>query len=39
LVRSHLEELAREQAQSGRKRRECEALELTFSRFQFHVGK
>jgi hypothetical protein len=39
LVREHLEKLAVEHASSGRKRREREALERTFARFQFHVGK
>lgn len=39
LVRAHLEELAKEHAQSGRKRREREALERTFDRFQFRVGQ
>lgn len=38
LVRAHLEQLASEHAKSGRKRREREALERTFDRFQFHVG-
>jgi hypothetical protein len=39
LVRAHLEALAAEHAASGRKRREREALERSFSQFQFHVGK
>jgi hypothetical protein len=39
LVRTHLEELAREHSHSGRKRREHKALEGTFNRFQFHLGK
>jgi hypothetical protein len=39
LVRAHLEDLAAEHATSGRKRRELEALERTFHRFQFRVGK
>jgi len=39
LVRCYLEELAREQVSSGRKRREREALERSFSQFQFKVGK
>jgi hypothetical protein len=39
LVRAHLEELAAQQARSGRKRREREALERSFGQFQFHVGK
>ncbi len=39
LVRAHLEELAAEHARSGRKRRELEALERSFERVQFRVGK
>lgn len=39
LVRAYLEELAAEQAASGRKRREREAVERSFSQFQFLVGK
>jgi hypothetical protein len=39
LVRAYLEELARENASSGRKRREREALERSFDRFQFQFGK
>jgi hypothetical protein len=39
LIRTHLKELAAQQARSGRKRREREALERSFSQFQFHVGK
>jgi hypothetical protein len=39
LVRDHLEHLAAEHAASGRKRREREALERSFSKFQFRVGK
>jgi hypothetical protein len=39
LVRAHLEELVAQQARSGRKRHEREALERSFSQFQFHVGK
>lgn len=39
LVRAYLEELAREGASSGRKRREREALERTFTQFQFKIGK
>jgi hypothetical protein len=39
LVRAYLEELAVEHARSGRKRREREALERSFERFQFRVGK
>jgi hypothetical protein len=39
LVRAHLQELAAEHAQSGRKRRELEALEESFKQFQFRMGK
>lgn len=39
LVRACLEELAAQQARSGRKHHEREALERTFGQFQFHVGK
>lgn len=39
LVRSYLEELSRENISSGRKRREREALERSFTQFQFKVGK
>jgi hypothetical protein len=39
LIRDHLEKLAAEHAASGRKRREREALERSFSQFQFRVGK
>jgi len=39
LVRGHLQELARQHAASGRKRREMEALEESFRRFQFRSGK
>jgi Family of unknown function (DUF6364) len=39
LVRDYLESLAAEEAASGRKRREREALERSFERFQFKVGK
>ena len=39
LIRAHLEQLAAEPAASGRKRREREALERSFSQFQFRVGK
>jgi hypothetical protein len=39
LVRAYLEGLAAEHAASGRKRREREALERSFSQFQFHIGK
>ncbi|HVO79674.1 MAG TPA: hypothetical protein VMT28_03025 [Terriglobales bacterium] len=39
LVRAYLEDLAAEHAASGRKRREREALEESFRRFQFRIGK
>jgi len=39
LVRAYLEELAVEHARSGRKRRERDALERSFERCQFRVGK
>ena len=39
LVRAHLEHLAAEDARTGRKRRELDALEDSFKRFQFRSGK
>jgi len=39
LVRSYLQELAAENAKSGRKRRELEALEESFRQFSFRMGK
>jgi len=39
LVRAYLEHLAAEHAASGRKRREREVLESSFSQFQFRLGK
>jgi hypothetical protein len=39
LVRDYLTELAKQDSVSGRKRREREALELSFKQFQFRVGK
>jgi hypothetical protein len=39
LVRDFLENLAAEHDSSGRKRREREALEQSFARLRFHVGK
>jgi hypothetical protein len=39
LVRAYLEQIAAENAKSGRKRRELEALQRTFKKFQFRVGK
>jgi metal-responsive CopG/Arc/MetJ family transcriptional regulator len=39
LVRAYLEQMAEENAKTGRKRRELEALERSFERFQFKLGK
>ena len=39
LVRTYLQMLAAENATSGRKRREIEALERSFKQFHFNVGK
>ena len=39
LVRAYLQEIAAEHAKSGRKRRELEALERSFEKFQFRMGK
>jgi len=39
LIRGYLEELAAENAVSGRKQREREALERSFEQLQFKVGK
>jgi hypothetical protein len=39
MIRDYLETIAAEEAASGRKRREREALERTFEKFQFKVGK
>lgn len=39
LVREYLEQLAAENAVSGRKRREREALERSFKEFRFKIGK
>ena len=39
LVRAHLQELAAEHAKSGRKRRELEALQESFEKYQFNLGK
>ena len=39
LVRDYLEKLAIEDAASGRKRREREALERSFAQFRIKVGK
>ena len=39
LVREYLNEIARQEAAAGRKRREREALERSFEQFQFKVGE
>ncbi len=39
LVRAYLEQVAEENAKSGRRKRELEALERSFERFQFKLGK
>ena len=39
LVRAYLEQIAEENAKSGRKRRELEALQRSFKQIQFRVGK
>jgi hypothetical protein len=39
LIRDYLEELAAENATSGRKRRQREALERSFAQFHFPLGK
>ncbi len=39
LVRAYLEQVAEENAKSGRRKRELEALERSFERFQFELGK
>lgn len=39
LVRNYLQELAAEQARSGRKQRELEALERSFERVRFNLRK
>lgn len=39
MVRDYLEKLAAEEAASGRRRREREALERSFETCQFKVGK
>jgi len=39
LVRAYLEQIAEENARSGRKKRELEALEKSFERFQVKLGK
>jgi Family of unknown function (DUF6364) len=39
LVREYLEKLAAEKANSGEKRRQIEALEQTFKKYRFTMGK
>jgi hypothetical protein len=39
LVRAHLEQLAAEHSRMGRKRRDQEALERSFSQVHFPMGK
>jgi hypothetical protein len=39
LVRDYLRQLAAEDSASGRRRRERDALERSFERFRFQVGK
>ncbi len=39
LIRRYLEEVAAEDSAQGRKRREREALEQSFRKFQFRIGK
>jgi hypothetical protein len=39
LVREYLEKLAAEAATTGRRKREREALERSFEKFQFKMGK
>ena len=39
LVRDYLEKLAAENATTGRKRRELQALERSFERYHFKIGK
>lgn len=39
IVREYLQKLATENSASGRRRREREALERSFARFQFKVGR
>lgn len=39
IIRDHLTALAEESERSGRKRREREALERSFERYQWKVGK
>jgi hypothetical protein len=39
MIRQYLEEVAAEDSVLGRKRREREALEDSFQKFQFRIGK
>jgi hypothetical protein len=39
MIRDYLEQVAAEEGASGKKRRECEALEQSFQRFRFKVGR
>jgi hypothetical protein len=39
LLRQYLKTLVAENAEPGRKQRELEALERTFTRFKFKIGK
>jgi len=39
LIRQYLEQVAAQDSALGRKRREREALENTFQKFQFKIGK
>ena len=39
MIREYLERVAAEDAATGRKRREREALERSFEKYQFKVGK
>jgi len=39
LVRDYLERVAAENAATGKKRRERDALDRTFTQFQFKIGK
>jgi hypothetical protein len=39
LVRAHLQELAAEHAKSGLKRRQIKALQESFEKYSFNIGK
>jgi predicted transcriptional regulator len=39
MIREYLENVATEDATTGRKRRERQALERTFKRYKFKIGK